>query len=159
MDKEYNSLLKYALFRGFNKEEAEDFRSWAYIKVLERKKGKFTSPTKQQLMVDYFRKYYGDSRTSVFLDRNNIAKARHMDEYKYPDHSLCEMKTKKPIITFDELGGVCRVVMFLKYRYGWESKKIAELLGVSASRICQIDKKIINRCRKQKKVEDEKTNY
>lgn len=134
----YNSLKHFALTKGMTNEEAEDFRGWAIIKILEREKQNLTNPQFRRLYVDYLRNTRGSTRS------NNDDARKKFNNPTTKDVETCE---KNGYVSIDynkyekKLGtikGLSRMMFVLKNIYGYSSREIAFMYGCHETRISQI---------------------
>lgn len=124
----YRVLGNYGRRRCHRIEDAEDFRAWAIERMIRGRKA-----TAHQLYVDYLRETLG---------RNGKKNPTFVTDVVVPDHS-----GRKPDRVMDErdadrrikrLRERERVVASLATKWGFNEGEIADCVGVSPSRICQI---------------------
>lgn len=124
----YRVLGNYGRRRCHRIEDAEDFRAWAIERMIRGRKA-----TAHQLFVDYLRETLG---------RNGQKNPTFVTDVVVPDHS-----GRKPDRVMDErdahrrikrLRERERVVASLATKWGFNEGEIADCIGVSPSRICQI---------------------
>src|SRR4030042_6339169 len=77
----YNKFYKFALKRGMNRHECEDFRGWAYAKWKQR--GTEISPWYEYLYIDYLRKSRGRNGREYSQQIRGIREPFRFDERQY----------------------------------------------------------------------------
>ena len=142
--KTYNILYKYARKKGMNGVDAEDFRGWAIIKIIERKLGNKTTPFFEQLFIDYYRESKTNKQrvnnTNEHADIEFATKQVGYNQHKDADANEI---TKTITTVFDSLPQKLRVVYILHTVYQYKSTEIAYIFGVHETRISQLIKLVL----------------
>lgn len=136
------TCYKAANLHNMNR-EAEDFYGWAMIKTLH---GRSASP--YTLIVDYIRERFGaESESEAKKTREAITHALSISEdfdqeapgimVAGPDETM-KSNTLHGIANLLELKLIHRVVFLLYFNDGYRQCEIGDIIGVSASRVCQI---------------------
>lgn len=120
--KRQTSLCKFGLRYGLG-QEAEDFASWAIIKIISNRKA-----TNYQLYVDYMREVKGGNGKLVDVQYEDWMDKPQESEPEQEDNEIIECKASKKIMPY----------LILYYKYGMKEKEIAEVFGVTEARISQI---------------------
>lgn len=126
------ACIKAARNRG-QIEHAEDFASWAMIKILEGRKDNTT-----YLLVDYLRENFGriGSDSNIAHHSPSLANMDSLEDQKtLPPDSYDRIENYAVGLS---LQGREREYFLLHYKHGLALTEIASVSGVSSSRVCQI---------------------
>lgn len=161
-----------------NEQDWEDFRQFKHLKRLQGRKA-----NNHQLLVDYFRQNFGDSRTKSIYNKRRIlfpgeAKENILYENGEPislrnnQMDDFQIENDKGRIYRDNIGGIekyitgikgtSRAIIVLLYFWGLNEVEISNLYNVSESRISQmvkiIQKRIYARAEKEKRLQKKSIN-
>lgn len=135
-------LKKFGRRKGLSEEQSEDYASEAFIQLFKGRKATF-----DQLLVDFKRKEYGDSRSKYFRVRHS----KDVTEFERsgglnhvgPGAEPCsdESGGGNPSDDFIPTGRD-GLIWELHYRCGFQLAEIGEWYGVSQSRISHILKRV-----------------
>jgi len=126
-------------------EEAEDFSSWATIKLLEGRKA-----TVSQHMCRYMRDFYVDPATSITsrAERKSFLHPKQIKEYHWMSdvnpHVVLEA------IPWKKLPKNMKPIFLLYYKWGLSHSEIGELYGMSKQTVDQKISKTIKSFKRKK---------
>ena len=136
------NLKKYGKRKGLSEEQAEDYASEAFIRLFQGRKA-----TIEQLLIDFKRKEFGNSRSKYFRFRESktVDELETIGRLDLPCSGVepCSDETGR-----DDLhNGFCPtgrggLIWELVHDCGFEALEIATWYGISQSRISQILRKV-----------------
>lgn len=129
-NEEYLKLKKriefvYSRKFSYLKFDPEDVSS----EIITRWIGKKTGQTVDQAIIDFIRKYHGDSRLPGFARKTSITSPRQIDDARDCQYELDDG------LNFEDyskgLRGEERAIMVLLHKWGFNEKEIADCFGIT----------------------------
>lgn len=134
----WTKLKKFGRSRGLSSEQSEDFASESFICIERGRKATF-----EQLLVDFKRKEYGNSRAKSFCVRHaedvtDLERIGGLNHVGLGTQSCSDEDRGNNLADDFFLTGRTGLIWDLVNRGGFESREIAEMYGVTEARISQI---------------------
>lgn len=153
MDKNWERYRNYGRSKGLKQEDAEDFATEYYMRVMQGKK-----QTLKQYYIDYLRRTFGDTRTpSGKLKSNSRRFGDGEAEGQSEVFGGCDFQhrgslerslgdnreIRQQLTKIRNVAGKTSVACFLLFKkFGLSLQEIADVFGVSESRISQRTTKV-----------------
>ena len=155
--KQYKKLGVFSRKRFFNEQDREDFRAYAIIKIIEGRKATF-----RQLFTDYLREFKGDARSRNFESQRSVRVPECYDRGTSEREAALGVQKSRDNLrgTFGpddrtvrryiaDMQGNDGVIANMYFAERYNEKEIADIYGLTESRICQILGRIKNILKKE----------
>lgn len=137
MARSWKTFYVYALERGARHDSAEDFAQEACLYEFNGRRTEI-----RNLWVDFLRKTVaGRSDAKNYEARRNLFETIHLtpETREYGDSLEIEERRLETILLRD-MSTAERAMVMLEIKWGFTHREVAEVLGVTESRICHLSK-------------------
>jgi hypothetical protein len=138
----WEKLKRFGRSRGLSPENAEDYASEAFICLFRGRKATF-----DQLLIDFKRKEYGDTRAKSFRVRHaedvtELERVGGLNHVSLGAQSCSDENRGNNLANDFYISGRAGLIWDLVNDCGFKSLEVADMFGVKESRICQILKEV-----------------